>query len=91
MAIASEAGELVAELRWVANSAADHFVSQPQVRERVEREIADVAIALILLSDRVGIDLLGAIERKIDVNQVNYPVDAVRGQSDRPTVGNADG
>src|SRR5581483_678810 len=79
MAIAIEAGELVAELRWVANNAADEFVRDAAVRDRLEREIGDVGIALILLCDRTGIDLLGVVERKIELNAANYPVDQVKG------------
>lgn len=84
MAIVSEAGELAAELRWVANNSADEFVKDAAVRDRLEREIGDVGIALILLCDRAGIDLLGAVERKIEVNATNYPVDLVKGNSNRP-------
>jgi NTP pyrophosphatase (non-canonical NTP hydrolase) len=84
MAIVSEAGELAAELRWVANTAADEFVKDAATRDRLEREIGDVGIALILFCDRAGIDLLGAVERKIELNAMNYPVDLVKGKSDRP-------
>ena len=84
MAIVSEAGELAAELRWVANTTADEFVKDSAVRDRLEREIGDVGIALILLCDRVAIDFLGAIERKIELNAMNYPVNLVKGKSDRP-------
>jgi NTP pyrophosphatase (non-canonical NTP hydrolase) len=84
MALISEAGELAAELRWVANTDSDGLVKNPKVRERLEREIGDVGIALILLCDRAGIDLLDAVERKIDLNATNYPADLVKGKSDRP-------
>jgi len=56
------------------------------VRGRLEREIGDVGIALILLCERTGIDLLGAIERKVELNATNYPVDLAKGKSDRPAV-----
>jgi NTP pyrophosphatase (non-canonical NTP hydrolase) len=84
MAIVSEAGELAAELRWVANAASDEFMKHAAAHERVEREIADVAIALLLFCDRADIDLLDAIERKIELNAANYPADVTRGRSDRP-------
>jgi NTP pyrophosphatase (non-canonical NTP hydrolase) len=84
MAIVSEAGELAAELRWIANAASDEFVKKATTRERVEREIADVAIALLLFCDRADIDILDAIERKIELNAANYPADVTRGRSDRP-------
>ena len=90
MAIVSEAGELAAELRWIANSAADGFVREPGARERVERELADVAIALLLFSERANIDLLAAVERKMDLNATNYPADLAKGRSDRPSAREGD-
>src|SRR5690242_9222300 len=51
MAIASEAGELLAELRWVASSTADDFVRDPANRTRIENEVGDVGIALLLFCD----------------------------------------
>ena len=74
MAIASEAGELLAALRWIHSDASDEFVTDPANRLRVEQEVADVAIALLLFCDRAEIDLLGVIERKIDLNETNYPL-----------------
>jgi NTP pyrophosphatase (non-canonical NTP hydrolase) len=85
MAIASEAGELLSELRWVTSEKADEIVREPERRERIEREVGDVAIALLLLCDRVGIDLLSAVDRKIALNAVSYPAQLSRGRADRPS------
>jgi NTP pyrophosphatase (non-canonical NTP hydrolase) len=85
MALVSEAGELAAELRWVATDQADSFVRDPVARERIEREVGDIGIALLLFCERVGLDLLDAIERKIEVNAANYPAEASRGRSERPS------
>ena len=52
-------------------------------RERVERETADVAIALLLLCDRIGIDLVSAVRAKVDLNRQNYPASASRGVAER--------
>jgi NTP pyrophosphatase (non-canonical NTP hydrolase) len=84
MLLASEAGELVAEYRWVRGDAADAHSQDPAARARIAAEIADVAIALLLLSDRIALDLPAAIEAKIAHNAVRYPVEASRGRSERP-------
>ena len=83
MAIASEAGELIALFRWVRNEDADAFASNPGNRERLKAEIADVAISLLLLCDRTRIDLPQAILDKLEVNRRNYPVESTRGRADR--------
>lgn len=73
MAVASEAGELCAELRWVASEDADAFAQRHDVRPRLEAEAADVAITLLMFCDRVGIDLERAIDEKLVRNAEKYP------------------
>ncbi|WP_224368764.1 nucleotide pyrophosphohydrolase [Hyalangium versicolor] len=84
MAVASEAGELVALLRWVRNDDADAFVRQPENHARLRAEVADVAISLLLLCDRAAIDLQKAILDKLEVNRRNYPAESTRGRAERP-------
>jgi NTP pyrophosphatase (non-canonical NTP hydrolase) len=84
MLVASEAGELLAEYRWVAGPAADDHSREPAARARIAAEVADVAIALLLLCDRIGLDLSAAIESKIATNATRYPVATSRGRAERP-------
>jgi NTP pyrophosphatase (non-canonical NTP hydrolase) len=79
MAVASEAGELAAELRWVDNRDADAWCRDPEKLPRVTAEIADVAITLLMLADRVGVDVLAAVRDKLAANALKYPVARVRG------------
>jgi NTP pyrophosphatase (non-canonical NTP hydrolase) len=84
MAVSSEAGELLAEYRWIANAEADAWSREPENKQRVAMEAADVGIGLLLLCDRVGIDLVGAMREKVETNSANYPVDVSRGRHTRP-------
>jgi len=84
MALASEAGELLAEYRWVTNSESANYTKTESNRSRVAAEVGDVGIALLLFCDRVGLDLIDAIKDKLATNQRNYPVDRSRGQPERP-------
>ena len=61
MLLASEAGELLAEYRWIANGDADRWSKDPENLARIQAEIGDVGIALLMLCDRVGIDVTEAI------------------------------
>jgi dCTP diphosphatase len=83
MLLASEAGELLAEYRWIASQDADAASRQTDLRARVAAEIGDVGIALLLLCDRVGIDLAEAMASKLEVNRRKYPVEKARGRADR--------
>lgn len=85
MLLASEVGELVAEFRWVAGgAAADEHAGGGRARERVEDEIGDVGIALVLLCDRIGVDVVAAMRAKLARNRERYPVEAARGKAERP-------
>jgi dCTP diphosphatase len=41
----------------------------------IRREIADVMIYLVRLSDKLGVDIEKAIMEKIEVNEKKYPVE----------------
>jgi NTP pyrophosphatase (non-canonical NTP hydrolase) len=84
MLLASEAGELVAEYRWVRGEDADAHSRAPAPRARIADEIADVGIALLLLCDRIDLDLTEVIAAKLAKNAARYPLDASRGRPDRP-------
>jgi dCTP diphosphatase len=84
MAVASEAGELLAEYRWIDSSKADEYTQDANAMARVSNETADVAIALLLFCDRVGIGLVDAIDRKLEINRANYPATRTRGIAHRP-------
>jgi NTP pyrophosphatase (non-canonical NTP hydrolase) len=84
MLVASEAGELLAEYRWVRGEEADARSREPEARARIAAEVADVGIALLLLCDRIGLRLEEAIADKLAANAVRYPVEASRGRADRP-------
>lgn len=85
MLVASEAGELLAELRWIDNAQADEVATEPRSRARIADEIADVTIGVLLLCDRMGLDLLTAVEVKMEKNRQKYPVAQSRGQARRPS------
>jgi NTP pyrophosphatase (non-canonical NTP hydrolase) len=83
MTVASEAGELLAEFRWVRNEASDEHASG-EARPRIADEAADVGIALLLFCDRIGLDLLEAMYRKLEKNRQKYPAEASRSRPDPP-------
>ena len=85
MAVASEAGELLAEYRCVSNAEADEYTKQEEHRKRIAAEAADVGIALLLFCDRISLDLIDAIREKITLNRRNYPVEQSRGRWQRPS------
>jgi len=84
MLLASEAGELLAEYRWIPNERADACSHEPEARRRIASEIGDVGIALLLLCDRTGIELETAMRDKLALNRQRYPVALAKGRAARP-------
>jgi hypothetical protein len=77
--------EITARLRaFVAEREWAQFHDPKNLAVAVASEAADVGIALLLLCDRVGIDLVGAMGEKIELNARNYPVSLSKGRHSRP-------
>jgi NTP pyrophosphatase (non-canonical NTP hydrolase) len=84
MLVASEAGELVAEYRWVRGEDSDAHSREAAARERIVAEVADVGIGLVLLCERIGVDLVEAMRAKVVKNGEKYPAEVVRGKAEKP-------
>jgi len=83
MALAVEAAELVEEFQWLTEEQSRKL--DPERRERVRLELADVFIYLLRIADRLGVDLLAAADDKIVLNERKYPAERVRGDSRKYT------
>jgi len=73
LALCGEAGELAAELQWVADDHVAEHLRDPEAFARLADEVADVAIYLVRLADVCGIDLQAAVHAKIDRNESRFP------------------
>lgn len=71
MAIAGEAGELLAEFQWLTPEQSTKLTAE-KLRD-VEMEIADVAIYLVRLADVLGLDIYEATMAKIAINESRFP------------------
>jgi NTP pyrophosphatase (non-canonical NTP hydrolase) len=78
-AIAIEAGELQELFLW------KNYEEQLEIlqakRERVGEELADIAVYLLELADKLGFDLGVLIEDKLRKNAEKYPVSLAKGSS----------
>ena len=72
MAVAGEAGELVAEFQWLTAQQSTRSNMTPDKLKDVELEIADVAIYLIRLADVLGIDVSEAVRKKLAINESRF-------------------
>lgn len=74
MALAAEAGELLAEFQWLTERQCGLAVESGDLRENVVSELADVAIYLHYLADALSVDLDDAVRAKVARNETRFPV-----------------
>ena len=79
MALMVEASELAEHFQWLTQKQS-HELPADKVEE-VSLEMADIFIYLMRLTEQLGVNLLDAVERKININEQRYPADKVRGSS----------
>ena len=83
MALIAEAAELVEHFQWVEGD--QSHLLEDKTRQSVEEELADILIYLVRISDKLGVNLLDAAERKIAINEMKYPAELVRGSAKKYT------
>lgn len=79
LSLALEAAELMEVAQWKTDEQVEASLADPDTRRRLEEECADVFLYLLLLCERVGIDLPKAAVAKMALNEARYPADIVRG------------
>ncbi len=77
MALAVEAAELLERFQWLTEEQSRKL--DAKTLRGVEEEMADVQIYLVRLGDRLGVDIGGAVKRKMRLNRSRYPARLVKG------------
>ena len=78
-ALCVEAAELLEPFQWLKNGSDDEL--SPEKRTEIRHEIADVFLYLIMLGDKMEVDLIEAAQEKMLLNAIKYPVEHVRGDA----------
>ena len=82
-ALAVEAAEILEHFQWLTESESASLSMDKKAR--VAEEIADVFIYLVRLSDKLGVDVMDATRKKIEANDLKYPVEKSKGKSTKYT------
>jgi dCTP diphosphatase len=83
MALSVEIAEIVEHFQWLTEEQSNELPKKTM--DDVENELADCFIYLVRLSDKLGVDLLNAAYRKIEINEDKYPVEKARGNAKKYT------
>ena len=71
MAITGEAGELAAEFQWLSTEEVSNISNLPI--EKIELEIADIAIYLLRICDVLNVNFTEVIKKKMELNEFRFP------------------
>jgi len=79
MALIGEAGELAEVFQWLTERESSSLSAEQRLA--VEEEVADTLIYILRLADRLNISIRDVIDRKLELNEVRYPVEESRGNA----------
>ncbi len=82
-ALMVEAAELVEIFQWLTPDQSDNLTTDQ--RQHTEEELADIFNYLLLICDRLNINLLDASAEKIKKNALKYPATKVKGSAKKYT------
>ena len=83
MALIAEAAELVEHFQWLTEEQSRNL--PPTKLDEIALELADIQIYLVRVADKLHLDLMEAVEKKLELNSKKYPADKVRGSSKKYT------
>ena len=72
MAVAGEAGELVAEFQWLTPAESEQSSLSPEQLKAIGLEIADVQIYLMRLADVLGVKIPDLVREKVSINESRF-------------------
>lgn len=85
-AISIEASELQELFLWrKVEDVEEKIKSDPNFKEKVEEEFADVMIFLMHFASTANIDVASAVKDKTEKNEKKYPVEKAKGKADKYT------
>jgi NTP pyrophosphatase (non-canonical NTP hydrolase) len=85
MALAVEVAEFGEIFQWKTEEESWAARNDRNILQRAREELADIAIFVLNLCNRLDIDLASAIFEKLDINANRYPADRVRGSAAKYT------
>jgi NTP pyrophosphatase (non-canonical NTP hydrolase) len=83
IALSVEAAELLERFQWLKEGTAAEL--GPERLATVSEEMADVLLYLVMLADKLDVDLLEAGKAKVKKNAEKYPAEKARGTSKKYT------
>jgi len=81
IALITEASELLEHFRWKSEKEVKELFENPEKKEHIEDEMADIFYFLLRLAQKYNIDLSEALEKKMGKNEKRYSIDKFKGSN----------
>ena len=81
IALSIEASELLEHFRWKNKEEVKKIWEDPQKKEDIEDEMADILYFLVRMAQRYNLDLSEALDRKMEKNEKKYPLEKAKGSN----------
>ena len=81
MALAGEAAELMEHFQWLTTTQSERDQLPDDSVEDIRQEMADIFLYLLRLSERLEIDLSEAVQEKLSINEMKYPIELAKGNA----------
>jgi len=85
MSLAIEVAELMEIFQWLTIEQSKEVAIDPVQKEKIQDEIADIAVYLLNLCNVLDVDISDAIIAKLKKNEKKYPAELVKGKSRKYT------
>jgi len=73
-----EAGEVVEHFQWKSKEEIEQYIKTN--KREVGEELADVFYWILLMSNDLGVDIIKALEEKMNQNEKKYPIEKAKGK-----------
>lgn len=83
ISLSLEAAEVLEHFQWKSEDEIQKYLVQH--REEVGDELADVLYWILLMSHDLNIDILAALDKKMEKNEAKYPVSKAKGRHTKYT------
>jgi len=81
IALSIESSELLEHFRWKTNEEVKNKMNDSKKLEEIKDEMADVLYFLLRIAQMNDIDLSDALDKKLEKNNKNYPVEKAKGSN----------
>ena len=80
-ALIIESAELLEHFRYKSEQEVEELFKNPEKREHISEEMADVLFPLLRLAQKYNVDLADVFKRKMEKNAKKNPIDKAKGSN----------